>query len=98
MKKRKRSIEKTIIPTTISSSAGLVAAYLRESGEIYQPKDPPKALLQVPSAVKEFKFNAAEIIHNYIVTQLIKVDLNKNRDKQLVTSPKREIPCRGLGA
>ncbi|OLY84599.1 hypothetical protein AYI68_g1232 [Smittium mucronatum] len=48
MKKRKRRIDKTIILTTISSSAGLPAAYLREKGAIYQPKDPPPlALLQV---------------------------------------------------
>ncbi|OLY81359.1 hypothetical protein AYI68_g4538, partial [Smittium mucronatum] len=41
MKKRKSRIEKTIILTTISSSAGLPAKYLREKGSIYQPKDPP---------------------------------------------------------
>ncbi|OLY85126.1 hypothetical protein AYI68_g689 [Smittium mucronatum] len=46
MKKRKH-IEKTIIPTTISSSAGLPAAYLRDKGAIYQPKYPPLELLQV---------------------------------------------------
>ncbi|OLY78751.1 hypothetical protein AYI68_g7191 [Smittium mucronatum] len=41
MKKRKRRIEKTIILTKISSSAGLPPAYLREKGAIYQPKTPP---------------------------------------------------------
>ncbi|OLY80623.1 hypothetical protein AYI68_g5280 [Smittium mucronatum] len=41
MKKRKIRIEKTIIPTTISSSAGLPAAYLPGKGSIYQSKDPP---------------------------------------------------------
>ncbi|OLY84974.1 hypothetical protein AYI68_g849, partial [Smittium mucronatum] len=39
---------KTIILSTIFSSAGLPAAYLREKSSIYQPKDPPPlALLQV---------------------------------------------------
>ncbi|OLY77569.1 hypothetical protein AYI68_g8396 [Smittium mucronatum] len=47
MKKIKSRIEKTIILTTISSSAGLPAAYLRDKGAIYQPKDPPLVLLQV---------------------------------------------------
>ncbi|OLY81628.1 hypothetical protein AYI68_g4263 [Smittium mucronatum] len=47
MKKRKRRLEKTITLTTISLSAGLPAAYLREKDPIYQPKDPPLALLQV---------------------------------------------------
>ncbi|OLY78282.1 hypothetical protein AYI68_g7671, partial [Smittium mucronatum] len=41
MKKRKIRIEKTIILTTLRSSAGLPAAYLREKGSIYQQKDPP---------------------------------------------------------
>ncbi|OLY85201.1 hypothetical protein AYI68_g614 [Smittium mucronatum] len=48
MKKRKRRIEKTIILSKISSSAGLPAAYLRGKDENYQPKDPPPlTLLQV---------------------------------------------------
>ncbi|OLY77605.1 hypothetical protein AYI68_g8361 [Smittium mucronatum] len=41
MKKRKSRIEKNNILNTISSSAGLPAAYLLEKGSIYQPKDPP---------------------------------------------------------
>ncbi|OLY79328.1 hypothetical protein AYI68_g6603 [Smittium mucronatum] len=47
MKKRKNCLEKTIILTTISSSAGLPAAYLREKGSIYQPPNNTLALLQV---------------------------------------------------
>ncbi|OLY81823.1 hypothetical protein AYI68_g4061 [Smittium mucronatum] len=47
MKKRKRRIEKTIILTTISSSAGLPAVYLREKGSIYQPPNNTLALLLV---------------------------------------------------
>ncbi|OLY81618.1 hypothetical protein AYI68_g4271 [Smittium mucronatum] len=44
MKKRKRRIEKTIALTTISSSTGLQAAYLREKGAIYQRKTPPPGI------------------------------------------------------
>ncbi|OLY78460.1 hypothetical protein AYI68_g7491, partial [Smittium mucronatum] len=44
MKKRKRRTQKIIILTTISSSAGLPAAYLREKGAIYKPKDPPPGI------------------------------------------------------
>ncbi|OLY78687.1 hypothetical protein AYI68_g7257, partial [Smittium mucronatum] len=47
MKKRKSRLEKTIILTTICSSTGLPAAYLREKGAIYQPPINTLALLQV---------------------------------------------------
>ncbi|OLY79941.1 hypothetical protein AYI68_g5975, partial [Smittium mucronatum] len=38
---KKVRIEKFIILSTISPSAGLPATYLREKGAVYQPKDPP---------------------------------------------------------
>ncbi|OLY77843.1 hypothetical protein AYI68_g8120 [Smittium mucronatum] len=44
MKKGKIFIERTIILITISTSAGLRAAYLREKGAIYQQKDPPPGI------------------------------------------------------
>ncbi|OLY84087.1 hypothetical protein AYI68_g1754, partial [Smittium mucronatum] len=47
MKKRKSRIEKTIILTKISPSAGLPATYLRGKGAIYQPPNNTLALLQV---------------------------------------------------
>ncbi|OLY85305.1 hypothetical protein AYI68_g512 [Smittium mucronatum] len=58
MKKIIRRIEKTFFLNTISSSAGLPAAYLWEKGAIYQPKDPPPLLLdaEIRLAVERWTF------------------------------------------
>ncbi|OLY84966.1 hypothetical protein AYI68_g860 [Smittium mucronatum] len=59
--KKEKVIEKTVILTIISSSAGLPAAYLREKGANYQPPNNTLALLQVGCMTEALTLLDAEI-------------------------------------